>query len=58
MYPTFVNGLIVVAYLIFGTVSIALAAGWALKRFGPVPINCIRVIPHVGRKLFKLCSAV
>ena len=31
----FVNGLKVVAYLLFGTISIALLAGWALKRFGP-----------------------
>jgi hypothetical protein len=30
----FVNGLIVVAYLFFGTVSIAVTMGWALRRFG------------------------
>jgi hypothetical protein len=32
----FANGLIIVAYLIFGTVSIAGIGAWALKRFGPV----------------------
>jgi hypothetical protein len=31
----FINYLKVVAYLIVGTISIALFAGWALKRFGP-----------------------
>ena len=30
-----VNLLKVVAYLILGTISIALLAGWALKRFSP-----------------------
>jgi hypothetical protein len=34
MNPDFVNGLIVVAYLFFGTLSIAVVIGWALKRFG------------------------
>ena len=31
----FINELKVVAYLIVGTISIALLAGWALKRVGP-----------------------
>jgi hypothetical protein len=31
----FVNGLIVLAFLVLGTVSITLLSGWALKRFGP-----------------------
>jgi hypothetical protein len=31
----FINCLKVVAYLIVGTISIALLAGWALKQFGP-----------------------
>jgi hypothetical protein len=35
MDPELVNLLKVVAYLILGTVSIALLAGWAMKRFGP-----------------------
>ena len=30
----FINYLKLVAYLIVGTLSIALLAGWALKRFG------------------------
>jgi hypothetical protein len=29
------NQLLVMAYLIVGTIGIALFAGWALKRFGP-----------------------
>jgi hypothetical protein len=35
MDPELFNLLKVVAYLILGTVSIALLAGWAMKRFGP-----------------------
>ena len=31
----FVNELKVVVFLIVGTISIVLLAGWALKRFGP-----------------------
>jgi hypothetical protein len=31
----FINSLMVVGYLITGTVAIALIAGWLLKRFGP-----------------------
>jgi hypothetical protein len=31
----FINYLKVLAYLIVGTISIALLCGWALKRFGP-----------------------
>ena len=34
MNSDFVNGLIVVAYLFFSTLSIAAIIGWALKRFG------------------------
>jgi hypothetical protein len=34
MNADFVNGLIVVGYLFFGTLSIAVIIGWALKRFG------------------------
>jgi hypothetical protein len=30
----YVNGLMVLAYLMSGTVGIALLSGWALKRFG------------------------
>jgi len=36
MNTEFANGLIVVAYLIFGTVSIAVITAWALKQFGPI----------------------
>jgi hypothetical protein len=35
MNSDFVNLLKVLGYLILGTVSIVLLAGWALKRFGP-----------------------
>ena len=35
MDPELVDLLKVVAYLILGTVGIALLAGWAMKRFGP-----------------------
>ena len=35
MNPEFANGLIVLVYLILGTVSIAVLMSWALKRFGP-----------------------
>jgi hypothetical protein len=35
MDAEFINELKVVAYLIVGTISIALLGGWALKRFGP-----------------------
>jgi len=33
--PELVSLLEVVAYLILGTIGIALLAGWAMKRFGP-----------------------
>jgi hypothetical protein len=32
--PDFVNALLVAAYLLGGTIGIALLAGWALKKFG------------------------
>ncbi|MEJ0089700.1 MAG: hypothetical protein WDM80_08160 [Limisphaerales bacterium] len=35
MDSEFINLLKVVAYLILGTISIVLLAGWALKRFRP-----------------------
>ena len=35
MNPEFADGLMVVAYLILGTVSIAVIMGWALQHFGP-----------------------
>ena len=35
MNTEFINDLKVVAYLIMGTISIALLIGWALKRSGP-----------------------
>jgi hypothetical protein len=37
MDTDFVNLLMVAAYLIAGTVGIALLVGWALKRFCPPP---------------------
>jgi hypothetical protein len=36
MNPEFANGLIVLVYLILGTVSIAVIMGWALRRFGTI----------------------
>ena len=36
MNPGYVNSLLLLLYLILGTVSIALAAGWTLKQFGPL----------------------
>jgi ABC-type glycerol-3-phosphate transport system permease component len=35
MNPDFSNSVLLVVYLIVGTVGIAFFAGWALKRFGP-----------------------
>jgi hypothetical protein len=35
MDPDLFNLIKVVAYLIVGTLGIALLAGWAMKRFGP-----------------------
>ena len=34
MKPEFVNVLLVLAYFVAGSASIALLVGWALKRFG------------------------
>ena len=35
MNPDLANPLKVMAYLVIGTVIIALSIGWVLKRFGP-----------------------
>jgi hypothetical protein len=35
MDPEFMNSLMLVVYLIVGTLGIALFAGWLLKYFGP-----------------------
>ncbi len=35
MNPDFANLLEVMAYLVVGTLAIAVFAGWLLKRFGP-----------------------
>jgi hypothetical protein len=43
----------IVAYLICGTFSIAMVMGLALEQFGPTPINCGRVTPHIVRKVFR-----
>jgi hypothetical protein len=53
MNPVFVNDLMIVAYLICGTFSIAVIMGWALAQFGPTPINCGRVTPHIVRQVFR-----
>jgi hypothetical protein len=37
MESEFSNSVEVVAYLIIGTLVIAVVAGWLLKRFGPRP---------------------
>jgi hypothetical protein len=37
MNPIFINDLLVMGYLIFGTFSIAMTMGWALNKFGALP---------------------